>query len=143
MKIDKIFIFYTRYTANTFRIYIYGLQATWTLNHQYMRRTFNPFFLPISLKIYAVIYISAMTSQRTIRLLVVSLQRLPAAVLKTEAELGRDTKGTVIYVQVLPSPFTIRHPSGPDNFDRLERDSASVLLGYDRQRQTEDTRERV
>lgn len=37
------------------------------------------FFLPISLKIYAVIYISAMTSQRNIRLLVVSLQRLQAA----------------------------------------------------------------
>lgn len=34
-----------------------------------------------------------------------SLLRLPAAVFKTAAELGQDTEGTVVYVQVLPSPF--------------------------------------
>lgn len=39
--------------------------------------------------------------------------------------------------------LSVCHPSGPDNLDRLERDSASVPLGRDRRRQAEDTRGRV
>lgn len=65
-------------------------------------------------------------------LLAVSLQRQPPAVFKTAVELGQDTEGTVVYVQVRLPLLSVCHPSRPDNLDRLERDSAlSVPLGQD------------